>query len=84
MKIIAVSGNWVCVETKEEFIVYDTRFKTKKILKKETYANYAKALTAKWGYEHVDPPVTISSIELINRVILKEVRKNTIPSPAFF
>jgi len=77
MKIIAISGDCVLVETETEFIFYDSGEKTTVKHKKKDNPELGIAAMAKWRYLELKKPRNIKSLDEINEDLMKELDKNT-------
>jgi len=75
MKIIAVAGNWVMIETENSFIFYQVIRSESKKFKKRDNPELGTAAVAKWGYYRLERPIEIDSVDEINEEVLKKARK---------
>ncbi len=77
MKIISTGGDWVNNYNGDEWITFNHYDGRKKIIKKEKWSNYDIALTAKWGYFEIYPPIEINSFSDTDDKILTQINEMT-------
>lgn len=66
MKIVAVNGSCVVIETAPGWLVYNTEKKTRTEVDRREQPQYLAALVSKWGYYRVRKPIPVESLDAID------------------
>lgn len=81
MKIISVNGDTVCVERKLDWLMYDAMDESSQTFSKKDNPQYARALTAKWGFVPLKKPMPIARLRDID---IDKVHENQLYEKDYF